>query len=40
MKLAIIGATGNEGIIQAQPLVSELLAHQAAFFPQVVEQYS
>ncbi len=39
MKLPIIGVTGNVGIIQAQPLLSELLAYQAGFFPQVVEQY-
>ncbi len=40
MKLAIIGATANVGIIQAEPLVSEFLAHQVGVFPQVVEQYS
>ena len=33
MKLSIIGVTGNLGIIQAQPLVSELLALQTGFFP-------
>ncbi len=39
-RTAIFGVTGNVGVIQAQRLVSELLAYQAGFFPQVVEEYS